>query len=172
MKRTSKVPSSFVSKVPVRRAVFRRLRKVHQRQIIYKDVHPGVDVRHVAMNEEVKEDIILNEKNMDNEKFTYRIHTKLDVQLDEEGNLLFKDLQNDEVKYTMPAPVMSDSSFDEFSGLSKESRDIHYNNDVLKNPAVKDKLTKKKIKNMKPGNRISPTVVINVYLIKLEFIWI
>lgn len=95
-------------------------------QIIYKDVHPGVDVRHVVMNEEVKEDIILNEKNMDIEKFIYRIHTKLDVQLDEEGNLLFKDLQNHEVKYTMPAPVMSDSSFDERSGLSKESRDIHY----------------------------------------------
>lgn len=103
-----------------------RTADTNDNQIIYKDVHPGVDVRHVVMNEEVKEDIILNQKNMDIEKFIYRIHTKLDVGLDGAGNILFKDPRDGEVKYTMPAPIMSDSSFDAHSGLSRESRDIRY----------------------------------------------
>ncbi|WP_214859098.1 DNRLRE domain-containing protein [Exiguobacterium sp. s191] len=103
-----------------------RMADTNDNHIIYKDVHPGVDVRHVVMNEEVKEDIILNQKNMDIEKFIYRIHTKLDVGLDGAGNILFKDPRDGEVKYTMPAPVMSDSSFDARSGLSRESRDIRY----------------------------------------------
>ncbi|WP_214770703.1 DNRLRE domain-containing protein [Exiguobacterium sp. s133] len=95
-------------------------------RIIYKNVYPNLDVRHIVMNEEVKEDIILNEPNEEIERFIYQIDTDLDARLDDEGNIIFKDSAENGIEFTMPAPVMSDSSFDSHSGLSKESRDIRY----------------------------------------------
>ncbi|QNR22528.1 DNRLRE domain-containing protein (plasmid) [Exiguobacterium sp. Helios] len=104
----------------------RRAAETINNRIIYKNVYPELDVRHIVMNEEVKEDIILNEPNEEIERFIYRIDTDLDARLDDEGNIIFKDSTNNGIEFTMPAPVMSDSSFDVNSGLSKESRDIRY----------------------------------------------
>lgn len=98
---------------------------VDSNKIIHEDIFNGVDLRHVALNKEVKEDIILHKANPEIKSFVYKIDTELKAELNDDGYITFKKKDNS-IAYTMPIPMMSDSKIDLKSGISSESFDISY----------------------------------------------
>ena len=98
---------------------------VESNKIIHEDIFNGVDLRHVALNKEVKEDIILHKAKPEIKSFVYKIDTELKAELNEDGYITFKKKDNS-IAYTMPIPMMSDSKIDLKSGISSESFDISY----------------------------------------------
>lgn len=94
-------------------------------KIVHEDIFNGVDLRHVTLNKEVKEDIILHKAKPEIKSFVYKIDTKLIAELNEDGFITFKKKDNS-IAYTMPIPMMSDSKIDLKSGVSSESFDISY----------------------------------------------
>lgn len=93
--------------------------------IVYKEIFPNIDLRHIVLNKEVKEDVILNQNFEQFDSFVYQINTELKAVLNDEGEIQFFD-SKDELAFTMPAPLMSDSSIDSKSGISQTSKDIKY----------------------------------------------
>ncbi|WP_214722035.1 DNRLRE domain-containing protein [Exiguobacterium sp. s192] len=98
---------------------------VDENSILHPNILNGVDLRHIVLNKEVKEDIILKQNVPGLKAFIYEINTPLQAVLDKKGHIEFKNTK-DEVVYTMPVPMMSDSNKDSKSGLSAESYDIKY----------------------------------------------
>jgi len=107
------------------RPIFNAEAVVKENKITHEDIFNGVDLRHVTLNNEVKEDIILHKPNPEIKSFVYDINTKLTAELNEDGFVTFKKKDNT-VAYTMPIPMMSDSKIDEKSGVASESYDISY----------------------------------------------
>lgn len=98
---------------------------VVENSILHPNILNGVDLRHIVLNKEVKEDIILKQNVPGLKAFVYEINTPLQAVLDKKGHIEFKNTK-DEVVYSMPVPMMSDSNKDSKSGLSAESYDIEY----------------------------------------------
>ncbi|WP_426273749.1 DNRLRE domain-containing protein [Exiguobacterium sp. R-17] len=101
------------------------LATVNGNEILHPNILPNVDLRHVVLNKEVKEDIILKQAVPGLESFVYEIKTPLEATLDKKGHIDFKDKKGD-ILYSMPVPMMSDGKQDSKSGLSSESYDIDY----------------------------------------------
>ncbi|MFJ7753197.1 DNRLRE domain-containing protein [Peribacillus muralis] len=99
--------------------------KVDGNQIIYPNVFPNVDLRHITLNNEVKEDWILQEYTGVN-TFKYKINTTLNPVLEDNGSLSFYKDGNDKPLMSLPKPSMMDSNIDDHSGLSERSDDIEY----------------------------------------------
>lgn len=98
---------------------------VNENEILHPNILPNVDLRHIVLNKEVKEDIILKQAVPGLKSFVYEIKTPLEATLDKKGHIDFKDKDGDLI-YSMPVPMMSDGKQDSKSGLSSESYDIDY----------------------------------------------
>jgi len=98
---------------------------VNGNEILHPNILPNVDLRHIVLNKEVKEDIILKQAVPGLKSFVYEIKTQLEATLDKKGHIDFKDKKGD-ILYSMPIPMMSDGKQDSRSGLSSESYDIDY----------------------------------------------
>ncbi|MEJ9232985.1 DNRLRE domain-containing protein [Peribacillus butanolivorans] len=97
-----------------------------ENSITYKSLYPQIDLRHVALNNEVKEDWIMNEYNGINE-FSYTIQTDLYGQVEKDGSIGFYENESKEkTVFTLPKPVMVDSNYNETLGDGIRSTDIHY----------------------------------------------
>ena len=78
--------------------------------IIYADILPGVDVEYVVQPYQVKENIIVKEKQ---NEYTYSFTIKLnnlDAILNDDGSVSIVDTENNELVYEVPAPVVFDSN--------------------------------------------------------------
>jgi RHS repeat-associated protein len=94
--------------------------------ITHKSLYPNIDLRHVALNNEVKEDWIMNEYNGINE-FHYTIQTDLYGQVEKDGTIGFYENESKEKSvFTLPKPVMVDSNYNDTLGDGVRSTDIHY----------------------------------------------
>jgi len=107
------------------RAPKTRKSDIKDNTIWYKGIFPNIDVRHVVLNNEVKEDIVLNNNQKGLQAIQYKIKTTMEAHPTTEGTVEFTNKKG-EVAFTMPRPEMSDSKIDEKSGLSTKSYDIKY----------------------------------------------
>lgn len=101
---------------------------VRENQVWHKGVFPHVDLRHIALNDEVKEDLIIHQPSAVPTEIIYTFETALKPVL--KGNeIIF--YENDKEVMTMPVPEMQDSAIDEKSGLPARSQDLTYQLDTL-----------------------------------------
>ncbi len=78
-------------------------------EITYESVDNKTDVQYVVSPEFVKENIIINDKSAVKDTYSFDIEKgNLTVALDDENNVAFKNTEN-EIVFTIPAPVMSDA---------------------------------------------------------------
>lgn len=99
--------------------------QLNKNSITYKNIFLNIDLRNIVLNQEVKEDVILDQNFERFDSFVYQIHTDLKAILNKDGEIQFFNPQN-EVVYTMAAPLMSDSKIDDKSGISAVSEKIEY----------------------------------------------
>lgn len=77
--------------------------------VIYEDVVDGTDLQYIVTSQGLKENIIVDSLANVRTSYTFTIAKgNLTVLKDGNGNILFKDNQ-DNVKFTIPAPVMTDA---------------------------------------------------------------
>lgn len=76
---------------------------------IYKSIYDGIDIEYILVGNNIKENIIVNEK-QDTYSFSFEIElSKLKAELS--GNeIILSDYDSDEVVYVIPAPYMLDAS--------------------------------------------------------------
>lgn len=91
--------------------------------IFHREVFPSVDLRSILFDTSLKEDLILTEA-VGYHTFHYQVHTDLEGNLNEDGSISWT--ENDEMVFTTPPPVMSDSNVDEFSGETVRSEDLAF----------------------------------------------
>lgn len=97
-----------------------------ENNLTYKSIYKDIDLRHIALNKEVKEDWIMNEYNGINE-FHYDIQTDLYGQLEKDGSVAFYETDSKEEKvFELPKPVMVDSNYNDTLGDGVRSSDIKY----------------------------------------------
>ncbi|TCI59112.1 DNRLRE domain-containing protein [Exiguobacterium sp. SH0S2] len=96
---------------------------VRENQVWHRNVFPNVDLRHIALNDEVKEDLIFNQSAQLPKEIIYEFNTSLKPVL-KDNQILF--YEEDALVITMPVPEMQDSAIDEKSGLPARSFDIAY----------------------------------------------
>ena len=78
--------------------------------IVYTDILPGVDLEYVVQPYQVKENIIVKEKQ---NEYTYSFTIKLNnlnAVLNEDGSVSIVDSENNEFVYEIPAPMVFDSN--------------------------------------------------------------
>lgn len=98
----------------------------NQNSITYKSLYPAIDLRHVALNNEVKEDWIMHDYKGINE-FHYTIETDLVGQVKKDGSIgFYEDTSKEKQVFTLPKPVMVDSNYNDTLGDGVRSSDIHY----------------------------------------------
>jgi RHS repeat-associated protein len=95
----------------------------NENQVWHKGVFPNVDLRHITLNDEVKEDIIFYEQSALPQEVIYEFKTELRPELENNKVLFYKD---ETLSFTMPVPEMQDSSINEKSGLPNRSLDVQY----------------------------------------------
>uniref|UniRef100_UPI0040444719 DNRLRE domain-containing protein n=1 Tax=Niallia sp. 03133 TaxID=3458060 RepID=UPI0040444719 len=97
-----------------------------ENKVLYENVLPGIDLRHVSLNNEVKEDWIIHDYQGINE-FHYIVNTDLVANLEDDGSIGF--YENKSVKkkvFKLPAPIMEDSNINKGLGSGVKSNDLHY----------------------------------------------
>lgn len=100
--------------------------EANENKVTYKNVLPGIDLRHVSLNKEVKEDWIINEYNGINE-FNYVVKTDLNPKLEEDGSISFYENKDSKEKvFILPSPMMEDSNFNKGLGNGVKSNQLHY----------------------------------------------
>lgn len=99
--------------------------EIFKNSITYPDILKDVDLRHIVLNNEIKEDIILHKPLKGLKSINYRLETNLIPTITDEGSLLLSDKKGKKV-YEMPAPQMNDSKVEAGSGYSKLNHDIKY----------------------------------------------
>ncbi len=95
----------------------------NENQVWHKEVFPNVDLRHITLNDEVKEDIIFYEQSALPREVIYEFKTELRPELNDNQVFFYRD---DTLSFTMPVPEMQDSSINEKSGLPGRSLDVQY----------------------------------------------
>ncbi|MEI2467798.1 DNRLRE domain-containing protein [Niallia taxi] len=97
-----------------------------ENKVLYQDVLPGIDLRHVSLNKEVKEDWIIKDYNGINE-FNYVVNTDLNPKLEEDGSISFYENKNTKEKvFILPSPLMEDSNVINGLGSGVKSNQLHY----------------------------------------------
>ena len=77
--------------------------------VLYRDVYPGVDLRYTAFSYNLKEQIIVREK-QDSYRYDFRLTLQgLTAALQEDGSVLLQDADGNAV-YSIPAPYMEDAN--------------------------------------------------------------
>lgn len=100
--------------------------RVEENKVFYEKVLPGIDLRHVSLNNEVKEDWIINDY-QGIHQFNYEVTTDLIAQLEADGSIGFYEDPNLEKKvFKLPAPVMEDSNINDALGHGVKSTDLRY----------------------------------------------
>lgn len=99
--------------------------EISENIITYRDILDGIDLRHIVLNTEIKEDVILNEKIEGLKSINYILNTKLIPTLSKEGKMVLSDAKGEKI-YEMPAPNMSDSKVSEGGGFSEPNYDVEY----------------------------------------------
>ncbi|MBC1345207.1 RHS repeat protein, partial [Listeria welshimeri] len=95
-----------------------------ENEVTYKDVFSKTDLRHLTFPQSVKEDLVLHEPNQV-DTYVYQIETKLDLELAENGDVLFKN-KSGETMYTLPKPVMTDSNVGAETGEAALSENVSF----------------------------------------------
>lgn len=100
--------------------------KYEENKVLYDEVLPGIDLRHVSLNTEVKEDWIINDY-QGIHQFNYEVSTDLIAHLEEDGSIGFYEDQEMKKKvFKLPSPVMEDSNIEPGLGSGVKSTDLHY----------------------------------------------
>jgi RHS repeat-associated protein len=100
--------------------------KYEDNKIMYEEVFPGINLRHVSFNNEVKEDWIIKSYQGINE-FNYEVATRLTPRMEENGSIgFYKDKKFKNKVFELPSPIMEDSNYNSGLGNGVQSRDLHY----------------------------------------------
>lgn len=76
--------------------------------VLYRDVYPGVDLRYTAFSYNLKEQIIVREK-QDSYRYDFLLELKgLTAKMQEDGSVVLRDSEGNAV-YGIPAPYMEDA---------------------------------------------------------------
>lgn len=109
--------------------------------LYYKEIYPNIDLRHIALNNEVKEDWIVNEFTGINE-FNYSIKTDLYGEVKADGSVgFYEDTTKSSLVFSLPKPVMVDSNYNETLGDGTRSTKIHYDLKLIEKGLYELKLT-------------------------------
>lgn len=95
-----------------------------ENKITYPGILPDVDLRNSLFNTSSKEDLMLHQPNKI-DTYLFELETKLKPEKQEDGSITFTNGQ-EEVIYTLPAPVMSDSNIDDLSGDAATSTALSF----------------------------------------------
>ncbi|PGS46509.1 DNRLRE domain-containing protein [Bacillus sp. AFS041924] len=98
--------------------------KTEDNQIFYKEIFPQIELRNFTFNQNSKEDIILNSYE-GYHQFTFQIKTDLAAIKSENKSISFVDSNEKEV-FNLPAPLMTDSNYDEHLGEGVSSTEVTY----------------------------------------------
>lgn len=98
--------------------------KTDGNQLFYKEIFPQVELRNFTFNQNTKEDIILNSYE-GYHQFKFKIITDLTAKKSESGSISFVDTSEQEI-FNVPAPIMTDSNYDQHSGEGVSSNDVTY----------------------------------------------
>lgn len=80
-----------------------------QSSVTYNNVAENTDLQYIVTPNSIKENIIVSDKESVKETYTFTFETNgLNVEKLDDGSVAFKD-ENDEVKFRIPRPVMTDS---------------------------------------------------------------
>ncbi|MFG3613417.1 DNRLRE domain-containing protein [Rummeliibacillus stabekisii] len=95
-------------------------------KITYKEIYPNIDLRHITLNNEVKEDWIIKKYNGIHQ-FNYIINTDLYGEVLSDGSVgFYENKLKEKLVFTLPAPSMMDSNINETKGEGTRSNNIHY----------------------------------------------
>ncbi|WP_147016195.1 DNRLRE domain-containing protein, partial [Kurthia sibirica] len=99
---------------------------LNENEIQYKNIYDGIDLRHITLNEEVKEDWIVNQFTGIHE-FKYQLKTDLKAELLSDGSIAFytKDAKKQQI-FKLPKPMMMDSNINDQKGEGVYSDKVHY----------------------------------------------
>lgn len=82
-----------------------------QSSVTYNDVAENTDLQYIVTPNSIKENIIVSDKESVKDTYTFTFETNgLNTEKLDDGSVVFKD-ENDEVKFRIPRPVMTDSGF-------------------------------------------------------------
>lgn len=95
-----------------------------ENKITYPAVLPDIDLKNNLFNTSSKEDLVLHQPNKI-DTYLFDIETKLKPEKQEDGSITFTNGQ-EEIIYTLPAPVMSDSNIDDLSGDAATSTALSF----------------------------------------------
>ncbi|MCO7125914.1 DNRLRE domain-containing protein [Sporolactobacillus shoreicorticis] len=100
--------------------------KNENNQIIYQNIFSSIDLRHITLDNEVKEDWIINQYSGINQ-FQYKVTTDSVAQIEKDGSIgFYKDEKKEDKVFELPRPVMEDSAIDPGLGSGARSDDVHY----------------------------------------------
>lgn len=81
-----------------------------QSSVTYNDVAENTDLQYIVTPNSIKENIIVSNKESVKDTYTFTFETNgLDAEKLDDGSVVFKD-ENNEIKFRIPRPVMTDSS--------------------------------------------------------------
>ncbi|MCL1632797.1 DNRLRE domain-containing protein [Sporolactobacillus sp. CPB3-1] len=138
----------------------------NKNQLVYKDIFPGMDLRHISFNKEVKEDWILHEyKGI--HQFEYDLHTTLNPHVNDDGSIgFYKDEAYKQNIFMMPRPIMEDSNINPGLGNGVKSSKVHYELEQTGDQSYKIRLIVDKDWLTSPDRvypvYIDPSVTLNV----------
>ncbi|MGF9977327.1 DNRLRE domain-containing protein [Viridibacillus arvi] len=124
----------------------------------YKEVYPNIDLRHIALNNEVKEDWIVREFTNINE-FNYYIKTDLYGEVKKDGSVgFYEDETKSSLVFSLPKPVMVDSNYNDALGDGVRSNKLKYELIPTENGDYELKLTADK-KWLESSERVFPIYI-------------
>lgn len=82
-----------------------------QSAVTYNDIADNTDLQYIVTPNSIKENIIVSNKESVKDTYSFTFETNgLNAEKQDDGSVLFKD-NNDDVKFTIPRPVMTDANF-------------------------------------------------------------
>jgi len=124
----------------------------------YKEVYPNIDLRHIALNNEVKEDWIVRDFTNINE-FNYSIKTDLYGEVKKDGSVgFYEDETKSSLVFSLPKPVMVDSNYNDTLGDGVRSNKLKYELIPTENGNYELKLTADK-KWLESSERVFPIYI-------------
>ncbi|MBK3496834.1 RHS repeat-associated core domain-containing protein [Viridibacillus sp. YIM B01967] len=124
----------------------------------YKEVYPNIDLRHIALNNEVKEDWIVREFTGINE-FNYSIKTDLYGEVKKDGSVgFYEDEAKSSLVFSLPKPVMVDSNYNDTLGDGARSTKLYYELTSTEKGLYELKLTADK-KWLESSERVFPIYI-------------
>ncbi|WP_137790953.1 DNRLRE domain-containing protein [Bacillus sp. E(2018)] len=92
--------------------------------ITYHNVYPNIDLRNIITDSAIKEDIVINKKTK-LDTFRFNVNTNLTPILEENGSISFVN-ENQQVKFMIPKPFMTDSNINKESAEAPRSENVNF----------------------------------------------